>query len=282
MPRLRVGIPDRPPRRACRRPRQSAPAVACGTGTVRACRCGNVERISLHVLLPASGGVRTRPAQCVLPCRGAPALPALEGGVMARPYLAGKGNGRYRHGGATGGPSPTYVSWTSMVTRCTNPSRNTWKDYGGRGITVCERWRAFDSFLADMGERPSGTSLDRIDPNGNYEPGNCRWADKKTQALNRRPLVRISAPRLDLTGKKAYRLTVIRFLRMSPKRHSVWLCRCDCGAETEVAGPSLSFGTTKSCGCLRREAIRRPRTPEARKRIAAGARQRWAKARAGA
>jgi hypothetical protein len=73
-----------------------------------------------------------------------------------------------------------------MVQRCTNPNHIYWKNYGGRGITVCEKWMKFESFLADMKERPKGKTLDRIDNNGNYEPGNCQWSDWKTQAKNKR------------------------------------------------------------------------------------------------
>lgn len=82
--------------------------------------------------------------------------------------------------------SPTYRSWQAMKHRCLNPRATKWDLYGGRGITVCARWMRFDTFLSDMGERPDGTSLDRIDPNGNYEPGNCRWATPLEQRHNRR------------------------------------------------------------------------------------------------
>lgn len=83
--------------------------------------------------------------------------------------------------------TPTWRSWSAMFTRCENKNAKTYKDYGARGISVCERWRKFENFLADMGERPQGTSIDRF-PNidGNYEPGNCRWATITEQNRNKR------------------------------------------------------------------------------------------------
>lgn len=80
-----------------------------------------------------------------------------------------------------------FRSWSSMHTRCLNPKHEAYPRYGGRGITVCERWlHSFENFLTDMGERPPGRSLDRIDPEGNYEPGNCRWSTPFEQTHNRR------------------------------------------------------------------------------------------------
>ena len=75
-----------------------------------------------------------------------------------------------------------------MVRRCSEPKNIGWKNYGGRGVTVCARWQRLENFLADMGERPTGKTLDRYpNSNGNYEPGNCRWATWEEQARNRRP-----------------------------------------------------------------------------------------------
>ena len=103
----------------------------------------------------------------------------------------GDRRGKTKHGYAKGTQSPTYRSWTAMLARCRNPARNRWDHYGGRGITVCARWDvqqggSFENFLADMGERPPDRTLDRINVDGNYEPGNCRWATTSEQQRNRR------------------------------------------------------------------------------------------------
>lgn len=81
--------------------------------------------------------------------------------------------------------TPTYSSWINMKKRCFNKEHAAYPRYGGRGITVCERWKtSFMAFLSDLGERPEGTTLGRIDNNGDYEPGNCRWETKEEQSIN--------------------------------------------------------------------------------------------------
>lgn len=98
---------------------------------------------------------------------------------------AGENNPAYVHGHTNGGKfSPTYHSWAGMISRCGNPNIQSAKYYAEKGVTVCGRWRSFANFLADMGERPEGTTLDRKDNDGNYEPGNCRWATIVEQNRN--------------------------------------------------------------------------------------------------
>lgn len=86
--------------------------------------------------------------------------------------------------------SPTYRTWSSMKMRCLNPKAIDYLRYGGRGISICDRWlHSFENFLADMGERPQGMQLDRINNDGDYEPTNCRWISKRQNACNRKSSV---------------------------------------------------------------------------------------------
>jgi hypothetical protein len=103
-------------------------------------------------------------------------------GCVKRQWLeSGKAN--RTHGMTKTG---AHVSWRKMIERCEKTYCRRYADYGGRGIKVCDRWKVFENFYADMGDRPEGMSLDRIDVNGNYEPSNCRWATPQQQRANRR------------------------------------------------------------------------------------------------
>jgi len=94
---------------------------------------------------------------------------------------------RGRHGHCTRAvKQPEYYSWRCMKNRCDSPTATGYKHYGGRGIAYCERWGIYENFYADMGARPPGTTLDRIDNDGNYEPGNCRWATRAEQSASQR------------------------------------------------------------------------------------------------
>lgn len=131
-----------------------------------------------------------------------------------------------------------------MRQRCSNPHNVKWKYYGARGITVCDRWNSYQNFLADMGERPPGMTIDRVNVNGNYEPTNCRWVDALEQSRNRR-----NAHHLE--GCRFGSWTVVERAGKRGKG-SNWLVRCDCGTEREVQGGEMLRGKSTSCGCSRK------------------------------
>lgn len=85
---------------------------------------------------------------------------------------------------------PEYSSWRNMLRRCENPKHQSYKDYGGRGISVCDRWHSFAAFFTDLGRKPSvDHTIERLEVNGNYEPGNCVWLPRPQQSANRRNAV---------------------------------------------------------------------------------------------
>ncbi len=128
------------------------------------CECGNEKLVRTHAI-----------GRCTFSC-----------GCLQKERVAARARELRRTHGKS--KTPTYVSWVSMIRRCYNPNDGEYKRYGERGIRVCERWRTFINFYADMGERPSlAYSLDRPNPNGNYDPQNCRWAPRQDEHKNRRP-----------------------------------------------------------------------------------------------
>lgn len=140
-----------------------------GNRTIAVCKCicGTTKSIPLYHI--KSGAVKS--------C-----------GCLRNETTTITGHKNKKHGQAIPGHrGATYRSWETMKARCLNINNPAYKDYGGRGITVCERWiNSFEDFLSDMGERPRNTTIDRIDTNGGYYPNNCRWAKPNVQQRNKR------------------------------------------------------------------------------------------------
>lgn len=124
-----------------------------------------------------------------------------------------------RHGHSAGGPaSKTYTVWVGMKGRCSRAKNNRYAQYGGRGISVCERWQTFANFLADMGERPDGYSLERLDVNGNYEPSNCAWIPLRLQGRNTTRSAHVS-----LNGERMTQAEAAERLGVDQRTISKWV-----------------------------------------------------------
>lgn len=129
---------------------------------------------------------------CVCDCGGSASVNSLKlrtghtksCGCLKREVIEETQAQNLKHGMAN--KTKTYKTWKCMRHRCNNENSDQWEWYGGRGIKICKQWDDFEVFLADMGERPIGTTIDRIDSDGDYEPSNCRWATPKQQAENNR------------------------------------------------------------------------------------------------
>lgn len=165
--------------------------------------------------------------------------------------------GRWKHGHYK---SREYTTWISMKSRCLNPNEKSFKDYGGRGIKICERWLdSFENFFADMGRRPPGMTLDRKDANGNYEPGNCKWSTSIEQKNNMRRNINLTFEGQTMTAMEWSRVVgvscrtlyhrilagwpVEKILATAPKRHPLIEYQ---GRSKSIAGWAREFGVAKS------------------------------------
>jgi hypothetical protein len=158
------------------------------------CDCGNIKNITSRDLVTNN----TKSCGCYL------------NEMMGKQSIK---HGETRKTNFTG----TYKSWRSMKARCTNPNIKEYKNYGGRGIKFCERWNGYENFLKDMGERPKGYSLERKDPNGNYEPENCCWIPFNQQSRNTRKTVWVV-----LNGEKMIQADAAKILNRNPATICEW------------------------------------------------------------
>lgn len=122
----------------------------------------------------------------------------------------------FRHGLAE---TAAYRVWSTILARCTSLSSKSYPDYGGRGIKLCERWHSLELFVADMGQPPKGMEIDRINNDGNYEPGNCRWTSRLVNANNKRNNVFIELRGQRLSVADAARLYRIPYQCLSKRIH---------------------------------------------------------------
>lgn len=149
------------------------------------------------------------------------------------------------HGGCMDGRrSKLYRAWSSLRERCNNTTHHAYSNYGGRGISVCERWDSFEAFKSDMGEPAPGLSLDRIDANGNYEPENCRWAAISVQNSNKRNTIRICIDGVEKTPLEWEKISGVKADTIS-KRFKLGHSPEDC-----VFAKDLRFGPVSKASPL--------------------------------
>lgn len=144
--------------------------------------------------------------------------------------------------------TPTYKSWQSMRTRCLNKNADQYPDYGARGITICERWNSFENFLEDMGHRPDGTTIDRIENDKGYEKSNCQWSTMREQENNKRSNVYLEFNGRSMTAAQWSRETGIGYQTIRKRMDAGW------SSERTLTVPA----STASRACLTVPATARP------------------------
>jgi hypothetical protein len=149
------------------------------------------------------------------------------------------------HANTAGGRwSPEYTCWHSIIQRCTNPNVHNFEKYGGRGISVCERWLKFENFLSDMGPRPPKRSVDRINNDGNYEPGNCRWATRVVQMHNQGMRKNNTSGYKGVRWHERLRKWVAQITINGERRH----LGCFCEKEEAIAAYAAACTTSQEAG----------------------------------
>jgi hypothetical protein len=177
--------------------------------------------------------------------------------IIERSYMTPKKRSSLKSHGMSS--TLIYHIWKAMLKRCNNPNDNAYKNYGGRGIRVCDDWTSFETFYDDMGNRPDGLQLDRIDNDGNYEPSNCRWISRAINNSNPRCTIPESLKRkksdscrprprlnyLEYIDKKINKWTVLSFEYKKSRVH--FKCICSCGIISFVQATAVIYGFSKQC-----------------------------------